>query len=215
MKLRFAALIVTAGLLTAAPARAETLFDSVVDTLSLVWSTIVSAAGSATEAVTPPTPIATLRSLRGEDKGEFWSMLEDAGYELRHIQTEVGLIPHIEATYVLRRELSDADREALETRLEQYARKDSGLIARLERAIIYSLLDASELGEYQIGELRVSFLPLPAASFTLQPSEGGMEGDHDQIFRAVKEQARELRHFDREQHQLKPRPVSNGSLLKP
>ncbi len=222
MRAHLATVIVCAGLLVAAPARAENLFDSVLDTLSYVWSTVVSMAGSATEAVTPPTPMATLRSLRGEDKGEFWSMLEDAGYELQHINTEVGLIPRLEAIYIFRRELSEADREALELRLDQYARKDGGLIARLERAIVHSLLDASEFGEYRISELKVSFLPLPSAAFVLSPTEGGMDGDHDKIYRAVREQTRELRQMERERAErerkalLRPQQASsNGSLLKP
>jgi hypothetical protein len=221
MKARLATAIVCVGLSAAAPARAESLFDSVMDTLSYVWSSVISMAGSATEAVTPPTPMATLRSLSGEDKGEFWSMLEDAGYELQYINTEVGLIPRIEATYALRRELSEADREALEKRLDLYARNDNGLIARLERAIVHSLLEASELGEYRISQLKVSFLPLPSAAFTLSPAEGGMDGDHDKIYRAVREQTRELRHMERERvererkRSLQPQQVSNGSLLKP
>jgi hypothetical protein len=221
MRARLAAAIVCAGVSVAAPARAETMFDSVIDALSYVWSAVVGMAGSATEAVTPPTPNATLRILRGEDKGEFWSMLEDAGYELQHINTEVGLIPQLEALYIFRRELSEADREALELRLDQYARKDGGLIARLERAIIHTLLEASELGEFRITELKVSFLPLPSAAFTLAPTEGGMDADHDRIYRAVREQTRQLRHMERERMEreqkllLRPQTVSNGSLLKP
>lgn len=221
MRLPLATVIVCAGLSVAAPARAESMFNSVMDTLSYIWSTVVSMAGSAGEAVTPPTPIETLRSLRGEGKGEFWSMLEDAGYELQYINTEVGLIPRIEATYIFRRELSEADREALEDRLDQYARKDGGLIARLERAIIHSLLEASELGEYRVNQLKVSFLPLPSASFSLAPIEGGMDSDHDKIYRAVREQLRELRHMERERIERervffsRSQPAANGSLLKP
>lgn len=206
----FAACLALGILAAPAPARAGVL-DAVVDTLSYVWSAIAGAAGSAGEAVTPPTPIETLRSLRGEDKGEFWSMLEDAGYELRQINTEVGLIPHLQAVYVLRRELSDADREALEVRLERHARRHGGLIARLERAIIYSLLDASELGEYRIDQLKVAFLPLPSASFTLTPLEGGLDGEHDKIYRAIREQVRELRHWERDRQPL-PQPAANGSV---
>jgi len=226
MKTTLAVLTVAVGLMVSPPARAETLFDSMVNTLGYLWSSVVSMADTAADAVTPPTPMSTLRSLRGEDKGEFWAMLEDAGYELQYINTEVGLIPRLEAFYVFRRELSEADREALELRLDEYTQKDSGLVARLERAIVHTLLEASDLGDYRITQLRVSFLPLPSAAFTLAPSEGGMDSDHDKIYRAVREQTRLLRHMERERLErekldrerlaaLRPQSASNGSLLKP
>ncbi len=209
---------ITVLVLTPAPARAEGdgILDVFSNGLSRAWSFITGAAGTAGEAVTPPTPIATLRRIKGEEKGEFWAMLEDAGYELKEIDTEVGLIPGIEATYILKRELSDADREALELRLERYARDSGGLIARLERAIIYSLLDASELGDYRIEKLKVQFLPLPAASFTLAPSEGPLDEEHDRIYRAIKEQARTVRHIDREGHRSPPAaPAAHPTSTSP
>jgi hypothetical protein len=199
-----------------APAHAEGgIVDVFTEGLSRVWSFITGAAETAGDAVSPPTPVETLRKIKGEEKGEFWTMLEDAGYELKEIETEVGIIPGIETTYILRRELSDADREALERRLELHALNNGGLISRLERAIIYSLLDASELGEYRIEKLKVKFLPLPAASFSLVPSEAPLEEEHDRIFRAVREQGRSLRHIDRESHRpaaVSPaaRPISNS-----
>lgn len=188
--------------LTPAAARAEGgIVDLFTEGVARVWTFITGAAETAGDAVSPPTPIETLRKIKGEEKGEFWAMLEDAGYELKEIETEVGLIPGIETTYILKRELSDADREALERRLELHALNNGGLIAKLERAIIYSLLDASELGEYRIEKLKVKFLPLPAASFTLAPSESPLDEEHDRIFRAVREQSRNLRQMDREAHE--------------
>jgi len=67
---------------------------------------------------------------------------------------------------------------------------------------------------------------LPSAAFTLAPGEGGMDSDHDKIYRAVREQTRLLRHIERERLErekldrerlaaLRPQSASNGSLLKP
>lgn len=211
--------IVTGLVLTPAPARAESggILELFTDGLSKAWSFITGAAETAGDVVTPPTPAETLRRIKGEDKGEFWSMLEDAGYDLKEIDTEIGLIPGIVATYVLKRDLTEADREALELRLEKYARDKSGLIARLERAIIYGLLDASELGDYQIEEVKVQFLPLPSASFTLVPNDGPLSGEHDKIYRAVKEQTRMMRHVDREAHSAREgkRPPTAAPAARP
>lgn len=206
--------LATAALITLSPATAHAeggILDLFTDGLSRVWSFVTGAAETAGDVVTPPTPVETLRKIKGQEKGEFWSMLEDAGYDLKEIETEVGLIPGIEATYLIRRELSEADREALERRLELHAEKNRGLIARLERAIIYALLDASELGDYRIESLKVKFLPLPAASFVLAPAEAPLEEEHDRIFRAVREQSRMMRHMDRESH----RPLSGQSGARP
>jgi len=199
------ALVVALGLLNPAPAKAG-MYDQIVDSMTYIWSVIAGAADTASTAVTPPTPMSTLKHMRGEDKGEFWQMLEDAGYDLKSIDTEVGLIPGVEAVYIYKRELSDADREALEEKLEKHSHGHSGLIARLERAIIYALLDASELGDYRVEHLKVTFLPLPAASFTLIPTSEVMEMEHDKIFRAVKEQHRELRQFRRDFNQARSQP---------
>jgi hypothetical protein len=162
--------------------------------------------------VTPPTPIETLRSIKGEEKSEFWAMLEDAGYDLKEIDTEVGLIPGIEATYLMKRELSEADREALEWRLEKYAESNPGLVGMLQRAIIVALLDASELGEYRIEKVKIQFLPLPAASFTLAPAETPLDEEHDRLFRAIRDQKREIRHIEQETHRAQPRPAASTQL---
>lgn len=197
-----------------ATARAAGVIDLITDGVASAWSfisgVVSGAAETAGDVVTPPTPIDTLRMIKGQDKSEFWSMLEDAGYDLKEIETEIGLIPGIKAKYILKRELSDSDREALERRLETHTETSGGLVARLERAIIYALLDASELGEYRIQELEVKFLPLPAASFVLAPAEAPLEEEHDRIFRAVKEQTRAVRHIDREGHRRALSPPANA-----
>jgi hypothetical protein len=189
-----AALAAALVVLSTGPSRAESdILDSVKEGLKSLWSFVTGAASTAGDAVTPPTSIQTLKSIKGEDKSEFWAMLEDAGYDLKEIDTEVGLIPAIEAAYVLTRELSEADREALDWRLEKFAKNNSGLIALLERGIIVSLLDASELGDYRVEKVKIQFLPLPKASFTLVPTEAPLEEEHDLIYRAIKEQRREMR----------------------
>lgn len=203
-----AAAVLTA--LSAAPAHAQlSLIEEIGEAASSLWSRVTNVIYGAGDAVTPPTPIETLRSIKGEGKGEFWSMLEDAGYDLKEIDTEIGLIPGIEAKYLLKRELSDADREALEFRIERYAENAPGLIGMLERAIIVALLDASELGEYRIEEVKIQFLPLPAASFTLAPAESPLGEEHDRIFRAVKGQSRDIRRVD-ESHRAVPGAASTG-----
>lgn len=205
-----AAALSTVLVLPLSPAQAQvSLFDEIGEAASSLWSRVTSLVYGAGDAVTPPTPIETLRSIKGEGKSEFWSMLEDAGYELKEIDTEVGLIPGIEAKYLLKRELSDADREALEFRLERHAENEPGLIGMLQRTIIVALLDASELGEYRIEEVKIQFLPLPAASFTLAPAESPLDEEHDRIFRAIKDQKRDIRRVD-ESHRAAPAAASTG-----
>jgi hypothetical protein len=211
------ALIVASALtLSPAPAQAsDDLLDDMLDALAYVVSIVTGTALTAIDTVTPPTPMEMLRSVRGENRSEFWSMLEDAGYELKEMEAELAIIPGIEAKYILKRELTDGDREALERRLERHARDNRGLLARIQRSIIYGLLDASELGTYRIDQVKVQFLPLPGASFTVAPAEGPLSDEHDRIFRAVKEQQRGLRHVDQDMHERVKVQARPASTLKP
>jgi hypothetical protein len=116
--------------------------------------------------VEPATPEIIARRIERKDS-ELWALLEDAGYRLARVETGSGLIPSAKATFTLERELSAVDREQLEERLEQYAARDGGLAARLNRWIVSVLLDASENRAHRIDTVDIWFWPLPRAEFSL------------------------------------------------
>ncbi|MSO94003.1 MAG: hypothetical protein EXQ86_11475 [Rhodospirillales bacterium] len=171
--------------LASGPAKAQGAVESVKSALASIWDSVRSIfpGGDAVAAITPPSPVQIIHGLEGGS--EFWQHLRDAGYELKEISSSVGLIPDVKVTFQLARELSDADRDSLEHKLEIDAIKQKGFIAALQRQIVRSLLEASNLKELRITKLDIVLLPLPAAEFVMEPKEAPFSEEHDAIFRAI------------------------------
>jgi hypothetical protein len=102
----------------------------------------------------------------------FWQYLADAGYEVSAIETDIGLIPNFKVTLQIVRELSEADRTAIERDLLIDDLRDPGLVPSLQRQIVHALLKASQSGEMRVSKLTIGFFPLPAADFTMTPAQG-------------------------------------------
>ncbi|MBI3453980.1 MAG: hypothetical protein HY057_14325 [Rhodospirillales bacterium] len=162
------------------------MIASIVNTLATAWSYLTDSVTDAGTAVTPPTPSGFVKSLRGKDASEFWSLVGDAGYDLREVSTVVGLIPEVEVMFEIARELSEADREYVEERLDDFARREPGLVSKLQRSIVYALLEAAEIGEYRVEKLKINVLPLPRAEFSLSPADAPLTEEHDALLRAIR-----------------------------
>lgn len=184
--LKLLATVLVLCLASGPAAAAEGVIATVKGALASAWDTIRSQfqGGNAVAAVTPPSPVKIIHGVEGGS--EFWQHLRDAGYEIKEISTSVGLIPDVKITFQLARELSDADRDSLEQKLEIDAARNKGLIAAIQRQIVRTLLDASNLKELRITKLDISLLPLPAADFVLEPIEAPFSEEHDAILRAIK-----------------------------
>ncbi|CAA7623904.1 exported hypothetical protein [Candidatus Terasakiella magnetica] len=133
-----------------------------------LWNSLGDGLSALAGALTPPNPGDVAYRIDHKDS-EFWSLIAEAGYKLKEVETSLGMVPGVSATFQLARELSAADREALEARLEHYAEREKGLVPRLHRSILYVILDASEAGSYRVEKLEVVLVPLPKAKFILIP----------------------------------------------
>jgi hypothetical protein len=151
------------------------------------WSYLTQPfSGASVEAVTPPSPAQVLQSVeRGAEGNTFWEELSDVGYEITEINTSVGLLPEIKMSFQLVRELSEADRDALDRRLEVGAIHERGILPAIQRRIIQTLLAASDLSDMQVTRLVISVLPLPSAEFTMEPRNGTLSPEHDALYRAI------------------------------
>lgn len=139
----------------------EDWFDSIGETVMMPFT------DDGIDMVSPPV---TMRQVSaGATRDPFWHYIEEAGYQFKEAKAEVGLIPGLEFDFVLVRELSEADRNSLERKLEIDAKMRPGLLAMIKRRIINTLLDASAFKEIRIEELSLSLLPLPSAQFSLAP----------------------------------------------
>ena len=146
-------------------------------------------------ASVPKSPVNLARPQ--EEVEEFWEALRDAGYELREFTTVIGIIPEAKMQYQMVRELSDADRDAIERRIEIDEMRRRGMKAAIQRQILRTVLAASNLREMRLVKLDITLLPLPAAEFVLEPVEAPLGEEHDAILRAVQGNSSELRKFTR------------------
>jgi hypothetical protein len=165
----FPALLLLLVLLHPRPAAAG--FDTVLNT----WAEqVTDFVDELLEPLTGPIVQSESRPHRPayNSQDRFWQYLADAGYEVASIETDIGLIPNFKVTLQIVRELSEADRTAIERALLIDDQRDPGLIPTLQRQIVHTLLEASQSGEMRVSKLAIGFFPLPAADFTMTPAQG-------------------------------------------
>jgi hypothetical protein len=168
----------------------DSLMDSVRETFESGWYYFTpSLSGGSVETLTPSSPTDVLRNVQRRDTHTFWDNLSDAGYELAEINTGVGLIPEAKLSFHLVREISEADRDALDRRLEVAAAREPGLIPALQRGIVQTLLAAADLTDMQVTTLVISILPLPSAEFKMEPRDAPLSAEHDVLYRALANKA--------------------------
>ncbi len=123
--------------------------------------------------------------------GHFLEHLSDAGYALSEIHMSVGLIPDVKLTFQIVRELSEADRTALERSLEIDDKRVPGVTAMAHRQIIRTLLAISKSEEMRVSKLVIGILPLPSAEFSIEPAEAPLSEEHGALYRAIKSKTAE------------------------
>ncbi len=174
------------------PRDAEAAFDNVINSFQeMVTDFIADLFPSFTEStvvsVTKVTPRSLVHGMQGES--HFLQHLSDAGYQLAEIDMSIGLIPDIKMTFQVVRELSEADRNALERSLQIDDKHVRGVTAMAQRQIIRTLLAVSKSEEMRVGKLVIGILPLPSADFTIEPADAPLGEEHNALLQAIKSKA--------------------------
>lgn len=157
---------------------ADTIFSAIRGTVRWVI-------GGVAGLVTPPLALDVARRARQAEAYDFSTMMGIAGYKLKEVESTVSLIPNVGFTFAIERELSDADREWLAIQLDRHRKRRSGLFASAERAIIQALLDAQELGGYQVEKLVVDAFPWPQVKFYITPTAVPLSDETGRLMRAI------------------------------
>jgi len=178
------------------PRDANAAFDSAIsalqDMVSDFFNNLIEPLTQSTvQSVTRVTPASLVHGLEGGS--HFFQHLSDAGYQLAEIDMSVGLIPDIKLTFQIVRELSEADRNALERALEIDDREVPGMTAMAQRQIIRTLLAVSRSERMRVGKLVIGILPLPSADFTIEPADSPLGEEHNALLQAIKNKAAEGR----------------------
>jgi hypothetical protein len=174
------------------PRDAAAALDSALNSLRDIASDFVNNliepfTESTVDKVTAVTPEGVVHGMQG--KSHFFEHLSDAGYQLIELDMSVGLIPDIKMTFQIVRELSEADRRAVERSLEIDEKDVPGVTAMAQRQIIRTLLAISGSGEMRVGKLVIGVLPLPSAEFTIEPTDAPLSEEHSALLHAIKNRA--------------------------
>ena len=170
------------------PREAKAAFDSTISALQEMVSDffnnlIEPLTQSTVQSVTKVTPTSLVHGMEGGS--HFFQHLSDAGYQLAEIDMSVGLIPDVKLTFQIVRELSEADRNALERILEIDDREVPGMTAMAQRQIIRTLLAVSRSERMRVGKLVIGVLPLPSADFTIEPADSPLGEEHNALLQAI------------------------------
>lgn len=177
-----------------APAAVPDRDDAVDDrglvemTLTLVtdaWTWFSYTMGSMFASVTPPTPATMVRGLQDDQQSEFFQFLGHSGYKLKEIENGVGLPPDITLSFGRIRELTEADIDFIDRELGRWAKRDSGVLADTQRAVISTLVSINESQSYVVQSVKMRILPLPQVKFTIGPFEGGLSEQDSVLLRAI------------------------------
>jgi hypothetical protein len=171
---------------------------------SLAWA--VDVTGSAIKVVLPPSPGSLAASAKDGDSSELFRLLGLAGYKLKEIDNDVGLIPGISFKFGLVRELTEADLDYLDEQLELFQARNPGFVADLQRAIVRTVATINSAGGMMVSELKLGVLPLPSASFSVTPSETVLNEEASMLMRAIQRVDRRVRSLSTTE--VRPAPMA-------
>lgn len=137
------------------------------------------------DRILPPSPMSVANNVTKEDAMELFKLLSLAGYKLKEIDTQVGLIPTVAFKFGQVRDLSEADTDYLETRLQDWAVRSPGMGTSIQRSIMDTVIAINNSTDYHVSTLKVQFLPLPKVAFSVSPKTGALGEESSALMRAI------------------------------
>lgn len=194
-----ALLLSLAALPVAAEQSGNDLIDDRPSVLGTAWtltkttfSWVGDVTGSVLSVVLPPST-SNLAATSNEDGSEIFRLLGLAGYKLKEIDNEVGIIPGVAFKFAMVRELSEADLDYLDEQIEVFKLRNPGLVAELQRAIVRTVVAINSGGGMQVSDLKLTVLPLPKASFSVTPAATVLGEEASTLMRAIQRVDRRVR----------------------
>lgn len=171
------------------PSAISNVFGLAMDGLTWVWGKTTAAV----RMILPMSPQELVKSVDPHDASELKTLLGYAGFKLKEIDSQVGIIPTIAFKFALTRELSEADWDYLEYRLEVSRFRTPGLGAEIQRAIVGTVMAINMSADYQVSELKVKILPLPQVAFSVTPKASALGEESSTLLRAIQHLEKRLR----------------------
>jgi len=148
-------------------------------------------------------------------RDDLTALMDVAGYKLKEIESTVSLLPSLQMTFGQARELTEADREYIERQLERHARRYTGPVAAIQRTIVRTIVDASDMGGFSVEKVEIDFFPLPRVKFALAPSDAPLGIDAARIMRAIDGLNRRLQQMPNRQSGFDMPPSDAPSAVRP
>lgn len=175
----------------------ETIWDSSTHALGWIWNGIYD---YGLDWITPPSPTTLTKSVDKEGAMQLFRLLSDAGYKMKEIDTQVGIIPTIAFKFGQVRELSDADFDHLEAMVDEWYEKNPGTYSSLQRTIVETVVAINMSSDYQVSTLKVQLLPLPKVAFSVSPKITTLGEESSALMTAIQRVDRKLERVDRKIH---------------
>ena len=153
--------------------------------------------------IMPPTPTSLTSSISKTDANQLFKLLGYAGYKLKQIETDVGIIPGLNFKFGQTRELSEADYEYLDSQVVEWERTNPGIYATLQRKIIKTVMTVNQSGDYRVSILTVKLLPLPDVAFIMTPKQVFLGEESSSLMRAIQRVERGIRSISQDQQSHK------------
>lgn len=152
---------------------------------------------------------------QAELRDDFAWLMDIAGYKLTGIDSAIGVIPGLGLAFGQARELTEADRDYVERQLARHAGSHGGPLAALQRTIVRTVLEASEIGNFAVERLEVELLPLPRVRFALAPADAPLGSEAARIMRAIERLNTRLQTMPPHQQGFDLMPPGSPSPLRP
>lgn len=165
-------------------------------TVGWVWGLLYD---NVLDYVTPPSPTSITGGVDKKDAAALFSLMKDAGYKLKEIDTQVGIIPTIAFKFGIIRELSEADYDYLEEKLDSWYRQNAGPKVAIQRAILDTVIAVNLSGDYQVTTVKVQLLPLPKVAFSMGPKETALGEEGSALMGAIQRVGRTVQDLRRDQ----------------
>ena len=178
------------------PSMVVRIWDAANTTLSWVWDTVYD---YGLDWLTPPSPTSVTKSVNKKDAMQLFKLLSDAGYKLKEIDSQVGLIPTIAFKFGQVRELSEADFDYLEATVEEWYQHNPGVYSSLQRTIVDTVIAVNLSSEYHVSDLKVQLLPLPKVAFSVTPKVTALGEDSSALMTAIQRVDRNIQKLNRAQ----------------
>lgn len=148
-------------------------------------------------------------------RDEFSWLMNIAGYKLKEIESYIGLIPSLSLTFGQARELTEADRDYVEQQLERHARRNPGPLAAMQRGIVRTVLEASEIGGFSVEKVEIDIFPFPKVKLSLAPADAPVGIDAARILRQIERLQQRLQTAGPRAQDFEVPPGRQAPLLRP